>query len=110
MRPGPLARLSRILCEALKLHLVEKVRPRVPEAGRILWNCFADLSEGRRIGEAGPEPILLTEFAAWAALHKCPLEARHLAVIRALDRVWLDNARNPEAQPITPEGFDAVFG
>jgi hypothetical protein len=111
MTPDPFRRLSRIMCEALELHLKEGARPRVPDAGAILWRCFADLCEARRFGPSGPDPISLAEILAWAELHKMPFGPRHVLVIRDLDRVWLKDATaKPEAQPLTPQGFDAVFG
>ena len=110
MNGAPFARLSRVMCEALERHLQDGRRPRVPDAGALLWGCFADLSTSRRIGTAGPEPIPLAEVIAWGELHKMRLEPRHVAVIRALDSVWLENARGQKAQPLTPEGFDAAFG
>jgi len=110
MTAAPLARLSRIMCEALERHLTEGARPRVPDAGAIFWGCFADLSSLRPIGASGPDPIPLADVLAWGELHKVPLEARHVALIRDLDRVWLQNARAaPVAKPLTPEGFDALF-
>lgn len=105
----PLTRLSRVMCEALERHLQDGRRPRVPDAGALLWSCFADLCAARRIGEAGPDPIPLAEILAWGKLHRMRLEARHVAVIRALDAVWLENARGQRAQPLTPEAFDAAF-
>lgn len=107
MKHDPFRRLSRIMCEALELHLKEGARPRVPDAGAILWGCFADLCASRR----GLEPISLAEIQVWAELHKMPFAPRHVLVIRDLDRVWLKDATTqPEAQPLTPQGFDAVFG
>lgn len=107
MTHAPFRRLSRIMCEALELHLREGARPRVPEAGVILWGCFADLCASRR----AVEPISLAEVLAWAELHKMPLAPRHVRVIRDLDAVWLKWAtQKPEPQPLTPAGFDAVFG
>lgn len=106
-----LARLSRIMCEALELHLKEGARPRVPDAGKILWRCFADLCASRRLGPAGFDPVQISEVMAWAALHRFPFEPGHVAVIRDLDRVWLESARaEPVEKPLTPEGFDMAFG
>jgi hypothetical protein len=106
-----LARLSRIMCEVLALHLKDGTRPRIPEAGFILWRCFADLCEERQNGPAGPDPILSGAVREWADLHKVPMQAHHVAVVRDLDRVWLAAARaKPEPLDLTPEGFDAVFG
>jgi hypothetical protein len=77
----------------------------------IFWRCFADLSAGRRFGAHGPDPIPLADILAWGELHKMQFEGRHVAVIRALDAVWLKDAtKKPVAKPLTPEGFDAVFG
>jgi hypothetical protein len=92
------------MCTALERHLQDGARPQVPEAGAILWGCFADLC-------GGPEPITLPEILAWAELHKMPFAPPHVRVIRDLDAVWRRCASaKPPAPPITPEGFDAVFG
>lgn len=107
MNHAPFRRLSRIMCEALELHLRDGARPRVPEAGLILWGCFADLCAGRR----GLDPISLAEVLTWAELHKMPFAPQHVRVIRDLDGVWLKcAAQKPEPQALTPAGFDAVFG
>ena len=107
MTHAPFRRLSRIMCQALERHLKEGGRPRVPDAGVILWTCFADLSSERK----DLDPIKLPEILAWAELHKMPFGPRHVLVIRDLDAVWLRCANEkPEAQELTPAGFDAVFG
>lgn len=107
-------RLTRIMCDMLRRHLAEGARPRVPDAGVIFWQAFAALSEARSIGAAGPEPIRLADLEAWARWHRVPFRPEHVAVIRALDAVWMEHARaaagkgGGAAAALTPEGFDAL--
>lgn len=111
MKHDPFRRLSRVMCEALELHLTEGTRPRVPDAGVILWRCFADLCASRRFGPSGPDPIAPGEIVEWGRLHRMPFGPRHVVVIRDLDRIWLKDAtKKPEPKALSPEGFDAVFG
>jgi len=111
--------LERLLVGCLHNHLSGK-RGTVPEAGRLLWKWFADLSATRTYHAAGPHPISYAEIEAYARLMRWPLEPRHVELIRALDRVWLEYAHPARSIPaasyprnapeITEEAFDAVFG
>lgn len=98
-------RLARIMAEALRRHLQEGARPVVPDAGVIFWQCFADLSAGRSFGPSGPDPITLAEIAAWAGLRRLELRPDHVAVILALDAVWLAHARAGKDR-VQPGGLD----
>jgi hypothetical protein len=110
--------IETLLSNALGHHLAGG-KLRIPEAGRLLWGWFADLSAARSYGAVGPNPIAYADILAFAKLHRWPIEPRHAAVIRSLDRIWLEHARGapprsnwaprPSGQEITPEAFDAVF-
>jgi hypothetical protein len=90
----------------------------LPEGAGLIWEMFAALHETRGAGFNGPEPIRFAEIQAYAVLMRWPLEARHVSLIRALDRAWLEHraegdvpgANAAPAQPVNPAAFDAVFG
>ncbi|WDR07294.1 hypothetical protein PSQ90_07710 [Devosia rhodophyticola] len=118
-------RLERQLCETLGKYLSKpKARSDVPEAGRLAWKWFTDLCRTRTMHSNGPNPISYAEINAYARLYRWPLEPRHIDLILALDRVWLDHAneeqraamasdnpsRSKKTDPeLTLEAFDAVF-
>lgn len=110
-------RLNRQLVAA-----VTQDKPRVPEAGRLLWSWFVDLHQARRYGMAGANPISHAEIEAYARVNRLPLEPRHVAVLRKMDNAWMTRARRQQSdgqepgaaprtssQPLTPEMFDAAF-
>jgi hypothetical protein len=114
--------IERQLTECLRQHL-EGHRQPLPDAGRLAWGWFLDLCRTRTSNGYGPNPISHTEIEAYARLYRWPLEPRHVDLILAMDRVWMDKARaagtrasgagvaqQAEGQPCTPEAFDAVFG
>jgi hypothetical protein len=117
--------MERHLVTALRRHLAGS-KPDVPEAGVLLWNLFMEISAGRTWHMAGPNPISFAEIEAFARLHRWPLQPHHVAIIRALDDAWLEHAysrtdrkkdekgfnsrRYANAQPMTAEVFDLVFG
>lgn len=110
-----MARLRGQLMETLRAHLVSGERPRVPDAGVPLWQAFAVLCDGRGVGAAGPEPLRPSEVEAWARLNGISLRPDHAAIIAAMDGIWLEWARKPEADrggaaPLTGEAWDAMFG
>ena len=115
-------RLEKLLTERLRSHLAG-ARPRVPEPGLLLWSMFSDLNVSRSYNGPSPQPISHAEIEAWARLNRWSLEPHHVAILKALDGVWLDHAversgKTPtagvintrHAQPITAAAFDAVFG
>lgn len=93
-------RLTRQMVAALTARLKHHGKPVIPEAGRLLWNAFHEMSRARTWHHVGPNPIALTEVEAWARLAHLPLARRHIAVILALDEAFLDHAHT--AKP--PEG------
>ncbi|MGV8831261.1 MAG: phage tail assembly chaperone [Devosia sp.] len=107
------------LIDCLLVHLAGGRQP-VPEAGRLAWGWFIDLCRTRTSNGYGPNPISFAEIEAYARLYRWPLEPRHVGIILALDRVWLEKARageggaagamRPQGQEATPESFDAMFG
>lgn len=104
------------LCAVLRDHLTEGKRPMIPEAGLIFWQAFAALCDARQEGPHGPQPIALAEIEAWARLYRLPLRPHHVALIRALDRVWMDHARavisgkaSGPLPELTADVFDALI-
>ncbi|TFF27510.1 hypothetical protein E3C22_03370 [Jiella endophytica] len=101
---------------------VTQDKPRVPEAGRLLWSWFVDLHQARRYSMAGPDPISYAEIEAYARMNRLPLEPRHVAVLRKMEDAWMARARRQQSdgqqpgaaprtssQPLSPAMFDAVF-
>jgi hypothetical protein len=121
-----MANLQKLLCAELKRQLEAKgvAVMAIPAGGELLWRWFLDLSRTRRAGLAGPEPISYSEIEAYARSTRWPIEPRHVAVLRAMDDVWMEHARKrttpaPEgvkamrpvsSTPMTAGLFDAVFG
>jgi hypothetical protein len=84
----------------------------VPAGGELLMPVFADACGGRQMAAHGPQALTLGEIEAAARLHRLELEVRHVAVLRAMDRAWLDRAgqkAKPLAAPLTPGMFDAML-
>lgn len=116
---GGFDRLTDQLVDAVKSRLVGDRHPPLPEAGTDLWNIFCDLCASRTYHASGPNPIAFGEMQAWAQMHRWPLERRHVEVIRAMDRAWIEanaarQARGgktiePVGGTLTPDFFDAVF-
>ncbi|MGH2343510.1 phage tail assembly chaperone [Segnochrobactraceae bacterium EtOH-i3] len=113
--------LGKLLCAELKRNLEKGGRPRLPAGGDLLWRWFNDLSAARSWGETGPAPVTHAEISAYAGLTCWPIEARHVAILRAMDDAFLDHCRRERAralgndhtvQPInmTAGRFDALFG
>lgn len=115
-------RLKTQLCAAVERALNgQTTHP--PEAGRMLWQAFLELSGTRTYSMAGPNPIQPSEVLAWCRLKGVPLEPRHVGIIFAMDRVWLDRGTAKAAapsdvpilppiskQPLTAALLDAVMG
>jgi hypothetical protein len=108
------------LVDLLRSHLAGSPL-RIPEAERLAWGWFVDLSATRTYHATGPSPIGYAEIEAYARLMRWPLEPRHVQLIRALDTVWLTHARRQQdgpakptprssGQTVNPAAFDAVFG
>jgi hypothetical protein len=107
------------ILDHLRKSLADKAG-RVPDAGRLVWSWFLALCRTRTSNGYGPNPISYAEIEAYARLYRWPLEPRHVDLILAMDRVWMEHARGMEGVmpgaasrsgvEMTPEAFDAVFG
>jgi hypothetical protein len=112
-----MADLAAILTHALRAHVKGGARPRLPDFARYWWQAFADLHAARQWHAHGPQPITLAEIEAWGRMNRVALAPRHVALLRAMDAVWLDETSKPapsatknvSARPLTPELFDAMF-
>lgn len=93
----------------------------VPEACRLLWRWFTDLSATRTYHAAGPNPISYTEIVAYADATRTPLRAEDVAAIRRIDDAWIGATYRTrtsvtktlpldKGQPLTAAAFDAVWG
>lgn len=107
-------RLEKLLCDALRVHMETGKPPAVPLAGVALWQVFAAISPGRAWGQHGPQALTVAEIREQGELAGLPLELRHVDVIRALDRQWLELvAKGQDGKPLpvmTAEIFDAMYG
>lgn len=117
-------KLQRQLCRALRI-ILSGQRAIIPEAGRDLMGFFFQLSEARTWHAAGPNPIGFADIAACCHLMRQPLEPRHVALIRALDAVWVEHFYHRRlmtkdhgvktlppvsGQPLTAALFDVTAG
>jgi hypothetical protein len=117
-----MADLSKLLCAEIVRNLKAGDRPRIPAGGDLLWRWFGDLSRTRAMGFGGLRPITYAEIAAYADLHRLPIEPHHVVILTAMDRVFIeaiDDARPPEGvkvlppistRPMSAGLFDAAFG
>lgn len=114
--------LSRLMAAVVREMMAR--RPyRVPEGGAILLRAFGDLCRVRSSGDAGPNPLPLSEIDAWCRLNRWPLSPRQQAAIRAMDEAFLAHVRAEMARqrrtgptgkthlrPFSEAAFDEVFG
>lgn len=119
-----MANLSRLLSDMLRQHLTESDRPRIPAGGDLLWRWFCDLSAARSYHAYGPNPISYAEIEAYFYLMRWSVQPHHVAILRAMDSVFLEHdlklrAAPPagvktipqrSSRPLTPQLFDALFG
>lgn len=93
--------------------------PKIPEAGRLFWGWFLELSATRASGGFGPLPIQHSEIEAFARLNNWPIEPRHVGLLLEMDRALLSSMGTRETRPaatvrpsadLTPDIFDAVIG
>lgn len=119
-----IAVFSRQLTEIMAAHLKNPSLPVVlPEAGKMIWTWFNDLSQARSWHANGPNPIAYVDIAAYAALMRWPLRPYEITIIRALDLTYTNawyasRATHQEGvkklpirsdAAVTPELFDAIF-
>ena len=98
-----LHRLEVQLVTALRRHLADGQPVHLPEAGRFLWRAFVELDATRSMHMSGPNPIAYTEIEAWARLNRCPLGARHVRIIKAMDATLIEHAARKQ-------GGDSIAG
>lgn len=113
--------LTKHVCAALQANLAGRATP-ISVAAALPWRWFNDLCRTRTGNGYGPNPLSYAEIEAYARLYRWPLEPRHVDLILAMDRVWLERARQNisagtgtnvpmgPGQEMSPEAFDAVFG
>lgn len=111
--------MSEAILEYLKKRLANR-SARMPDGAGLAWRWFNDVCRTRTSNGYGPNPLSYAEIEAYARLHRWPLEPRHVDLILAMDRVWMEHARSTAgAAPgaasrpgveMTPDAFDAVFG
>jgi hypothetical protein len=90
----------------LKTQLVAAVvsdKPKVPEAGRLLWRLFIELSSGRSGNGFGPNPLSWVEIEAWKRVRRWPLSDDHIDILLAMDRAWIEAAY--KKKPDAPDGM-----
>jgi hypothetical protein len=106
-------RLQRLMCAAMVRHMETGKPPVVPVAGVALWQIFAAISPGRHWTDHGPLPLGAREIVEQGQLAGYPLALRHVDLIRALDRCYLDLIRRGKGggplPELTAEIFDAMF-
>lgn len=92
----------RAFTDALVVALTEHLRtgkaPRLPTGGELIWRWFLDLHAGRGLGMAGPLPISWADIEAYRRLTGCPIERRHIDVLMALDRIYVDHSYSKQQQ------------
>ena len=112
--------IQRLLCAEIARNLKAGDRPRIPAGGELLWCWFRDLHATRQVGYSGPMPISFGEIEAYARLNRLPMEPRHVAILRAMDRSFLEaidetappgvkEASRVSGQKLTAAIFDACF-
>lgn len=115
--------MSEAILDYLKKRLANRPA-RLPDGAGLAWRWFNDLCRTRTGNGYGPNPLSYVEIEAYARLHRWPLEPRHVDLIMAMDRVWMESAAKPadgsadgvarlpkmSDQPLTAAAFDAVFG
>lgn len=119
-------KLKDLLCAELKRQLEAKgmVTMTIPAGGELLWRWFMDLARSRSWHMSGPNPISHGEILSYGQVMGWPIEPRHVAILRAMDEVWLNHVQKrakalPEgvkasppvsSTPLTVGVLDAMFG
>lgn len=85
------AHVERLTVAALEASLCRKrVIPPVPPAGHPAMTAFDALSSTRGWHDGRPAPIAWAEIDAWARLQPQQPHPRTLAIVRAMDRAFLE--------------------
>ena len=82
-------RFSDRMAAAVSTSLEGSATLAIPPGGADLWLLFCALCGGRHGTGYGPQALSLSEIEAAGRLYGMPLEARHVAVLQAVDRAWL---------------------
>ncbi|WP_455906073.1 phage tail assembly chaperone [Agrobacterium fabrum] len=103
-----MSRLQYLLCAELRRQLESKTStaPRIPDGGDLLFRWFLDLHQARTYHAAGPNPISHSEILAYAQLMRWPIEPRHVSILRAMDRTYLEASMKPPSA--APEGVKTL--
>lgn len=114
-------RLTNHLIAALRQNLATRKPVAIPEAGRLLWQIFGELSSGRTYNQAGPNPISYQDIVGFSHIARWPLQPHHVTILRAMDAAYLEQAYKQQrretnsgepvrvSQPMTPAVFNAMF-
>lgn len=110
------SRLTAAMCSQV-IAAVSGKAIRQHEAGSLYWSIFTDLHSSRLWTETVPQPITYTELAAYCQCMEWPLRPQDVAIIRAMDRAYVEAFHKGEPaapampkQALTPAIFDAVIG
>jgi hypothetical protein len=117
-------RLETQLVAALRQNLATRKPVAIPEAGRLLWQIFGELSATRTYHQAGPNPVSHAEILTYGQAMRWPLQPHHVAILRTMDDAYLDHAysgrgKAPDGmktlphisqQPLSAALIDAVLG
>ena len=104
--------IQKRLCNEVARNLKAGDRPRIPAGGELLWHWFGDLHATRQVGYSGPMSITFMEIEAYARLNRLPIEPRHVAILRAMDRSFLealDKTAPPPGVKAAPRVSDRVI-
>lgn len=80
----------------------ELIGPDFPREFATVWAWFAELNETRGANGFGPSPLAYAEIDAWRRLTGRRPSPADIAILRALDRAWLD-AQHAKSDPPTGE-------
>ncbi len=112
------------LREVLRRSMATGAAPTLPAGAALYWSWFRELSAARTWHASGPNPITHAEIHSWASVSGWPIKPRHVAIIRALDEVWIEHFHSKtkpakdgtktlpvrSKHPVSPALFDAAFG
>lgn len=74
--------------------MMRRIDPRLyqqcPLFAQHLWRWFCELHGARQSGPVGPAPLSFSEIDSWSRLRAIPVSAEEVAVIRALDALFME--------------------
>lgn len=77
--------------------------PEVPIAGQRVWGLFLALTMGRTGNGFGPNPLSNAEIESYARMAREPIRPFEFEMLRALDGVFLDTARDVASKESPPD-------